>query len=99
MFLLKNNTTDFSGTYKGADTYINESAFDGPNKSVHCYGTFDGATVTLQCSPNPELSSAVWFDVASYTANDIDGVLFTSSGWRVVVTSAGASTDINLEVF
>ena len=62
--------------------------------TVACYGTFNGATIKLQVSPD----NSNWIDAYSFTTQE--GVIY-DGGFRYIrgsVSSAGASTSITLEL-
>jgi hypothetical protein len=63
-------------------------------QTVFCWGTFNGATVTLQGSPE----GTEWFDITSFTAKGVIGIGLSVRFLRAVITSAGASTSVTLLV-
>lgn len=93
--LLENQTANGRGT---------EVKTDGGNKTFAVWGTFDGATVTLQGSPD---DGGTWITLtiggapAAFTADAIRLVDRLGQGMRVscIVSSVGASTDINAEIY
>ena len=74
---------------------------DGTVRTVFCSGTFDGAIVKIQSSPD----NSNWFDIDGLTfnapANTPDPVNFqiaAAVNLRATVTNAGASTSISLTI-
>ena len=67
----------------------------GGTRTVYCWGTFGGATVKLQMSPD----GSEWFDVEDLTfaAKTAVNAVFVGSMIRGVI-SGGSSASINLEV-
>jgi hypothetical protein len=62
--------------------------------TVACFGTFNGATVKLQVSPD----NTNWIDAYSFTTQE--GIIY-DGGFRYargVLSSAGASTSLTLEL-
>lgn len=76
----------------------NGSGIATPNTSylqtVYCWGTFDGATVTLEGSPD----STEWFPLTSFTGKAVKGIGLNARFLRGTVSSAGGTTSINLTV-
>ena len=68
-------------------------------KTWFVWGTFGGATVTLEISPNTEDPPVEWFSVpnASLTARGVMNVEFRAKWVRAVVTG-GAGQSINAEL-
>lgn len=63
-------------------------------QSVYCWGNFDGATVSLEASPD----GTEWFSVLSFTQKGIKGMGIKARFLRGSVSSAGAATNVNLLV-
>jgi len=73
-----------------------------PSVSVWCWGTFDGAAVALEVSPDGE----TWFpvldadgDPVSFDAADFVVVDMPTLAYRGVVSSAGGSTSLHMAIF
>ena len=67
--------------------------------TIYAWGTFDGASVALQVSPD----GVEWFDITggdtgTFTAKEARVIEVSAYAIRGVVTSAGASTSLNLTV-
>lgn len=92
MKLLNAQTTNATGsTTDLADVARN---FSERSYTVVCYGTFNGATVKLQVSPD----NSNWIDAYSFTSQD--GIMY-DGGLRYVrgvLSSAGGSTSLTLEL-
>jgi hypothetical protein len=70
----------------------------GGRKAYFIYGTWDGATATLQWSPN---GGTTWFSVAgsALTANGTFTDLPLSDGHcRVLISGAGGTTSLSSEI-
>lgn len=87
--LLTNQTTNASGSAV--------ELHNGGFKIVRFYGTFDGATCTAEC----DFGDGNWVP-AQDTGNTDEGVIYlqTRVGMRLraTVTSAGASTDVSVDM-
>ncbi len=83
MFLLQARTTNGSGTAMENTSYL---------QSVYCWGTFDGATVTLEASPD----NSEWFTIVTCTAKSVRGIGVNARFLRGTVSGAGASTSVTL---
>lgn len=94
-FSLENATANGPGT---------EMDVPGGDLVVVIWGNFDGATVTLEASPD----NSTWITLtrtdgsaASYTVNTVDLVDRIATGMQVRanLASAGGSTDLNARFF
>lgn len=72
-----------------------------PTKTVFVWGTFDGATVTIEISPD----GVEWFDAPNsdgdpleFTAKGVENIDVQCAYIRAVVTNAGASTEVSAAV-
>lgn len=83
MQLLSARTTNGSGTSIENYSYL---------QSVYCWGTFDGATVTLEGSPD----NSEWFTLTSFSVKGVKGIGVNARYLRGTVSSAGASTSVTL---
>ncbi len=83
MYLLNARTTNGSGTAHENYSYL---------QSVYCWGTFNGATVTLEGSPD----NTEWFSIATFTAKGVKGIGVNARYLRGTVASAGGSTSVQL---
>lgn len=70
-------------------------------KTAWAWGTFDGATVTFQASPD----GVEWFDLLdaddaplAFTAKGCENVECRGGHFRAVVSSAGASTSLQAAI-
>lgn len=94
--LLDEQTTNTTGVEDTVEWNIS-SEFN--NGAVQAFGTFDGATVALQYSPD---AGTTWFEVGDFTTFTYEGNgLFYLPGkylLRGTVTGAGASTSVSLGV-
>lgn len=63
-------------------------------QTVYCWGTFGGATVTLQGSPD----GSEWFDLISFSAKQVVGIGLSARYLRASISGAGGSTSVNLLV-
>lgn len=84
MQLLSQATTNGNSTAHENYAYL---------QTIYCWGTFDGATITLQASPN----NSEWFDVASFTQKTVRGVGLNARYLRANISNAGASTSVYLQ--
>lgn len=105
-YIVKNADADLAGgawdgTANTVDNYVYlnkiKTTSDPQVVTVYCWGTFDGATVTLRCKPDVNDSNAEWHDLKSFTAKEAPvGLLIDTSAFDVEISSAGASTDVSL---
>jgi hypothetical protein len=82
--------------FDGETTNTTSAAMPGQaTRTVYCWGTFGGATVKVQISPDRE----EWFDVPELTFTEKGAVnaSFQGSSLRGVI-SGGTGASINLEV-
>jgi hypothetical protein len=85
MQLLQANTTNITTSAQENYSYL---------QTVFCFGTFNGATITLQGSPD----GAEWFDLVSFTTKQVMGIGLSVRFLRATITGAGASTSVTLLV-
>lgn len=71
------------------------SAVDKGNYLWAVWGTFDGATATLQYTPN---AGATWIDVGASTQADMRGVPLLTGSARVAITNAGGGTSLSSKI-
>lgn len=83
MYLLNARTTNGSGTAQQNYSYL---------QSIYCWGTFDGATVTLEGSPD----NTEWFPILTFAAKGVKGVGINARYLRGTVAGAGAATTVQL---
>ena len=83
--------------FDGETTNATTAAFPGSGgtRTVYCWGTFGGATVKVQLSPDGQ----EWFDIdeLTFTAKGAVNAVFVGSLLRGVI-SGGSSASINLEI-
>lgn len=96
--LLENQTTNTDGSQ--ATQTLNNSLLFGKYLTVFAYGTWDGATATLEFSPD---SGVTWITAGNDTTftEDSGGNIYVTPGGislRFSITGAGASTDITAGV-
>lgn len=92
-----NNTTSASQSIRVSSPFVT------PSWHAYCWGTFNGATVTIQISNDPEYvadGSSNWFTVASGTFTVLGNLFFNARfrKIRATVTGGGVSTSLSLEV-
>lgn len=85
MQLFAARTTNGSATATENTSYL---------QTVYCWGTFDGATVTIEGSPN----NTEWFSLTSFTAKGVKGIGVNARYLRGTVSGAGAATSLTLTV-
>jgi hypothetical protein len=85
MQLLQANTTNITTAAQENYSYL---------QTVFCFGTFNGATVALQGSPD----GSEWFDIASFTAKQVIGIGLSVRFLRAAITNAGGTTSVSLIV-
>jgi len=63
--------------------------------TLYVWGTFDGATVKIQASPN----GVDWLDITgvSYTSETVENLEIVANSIRAVVTGGGGSVSVNVE--
>ncbi len=83
MQLLQARTTNGSGTAVDNTAYL---------QTVFCSGTFGGATVTLEASPD----NSDWFSIVSFTTKSVKGVGINARFLRGSVSGATGTTSVNL---
>lgn len=89
-------------TADGNGAAVDWRKFDKPKPdTVYCWGTFGGATVTLQASPD----GTNWLDVTddyddpiTFTAAGIVAVQMSAHAFRGVVSGAGGSTSVSMAI-
>lgn len=86
-----------NGTANGASLVNYKSS--GSAAEVHIVGNFDGASVNVEVR-SPADPNDAWNNQKTYLEPDDDSIFYLPSGYLVrgVISSAGASTDIFLEV-
>jgi len=96
--LLENQTIDTSGSQLSQDTQ--NTLLMGEYRTVTAWGTWDGATVTLEFSPDEGTTWIACGDDTTFTADGGGNLYVAPQGilLRGSVTSAGASTDVNLSM-
>lgn len=88
----------------GDAAYGEEVTYDGDRSTLHCIGTFDGGTVTLQISYD---AGVTWFTCPDTSGTDIEmtanAVLDLDLGGtpllRTKLTGSGGTTDVLLEIY
>lgn len=85
MQILQNISTNSIGISQENYSYL---------QTVYCYGTFAGAMVILQGSPN----GTEWFDLVSFSEKEVVGIGLSVRFLRGVVANATISTNITLLV-
>lgn len=85
-----------TGDGAGAEDSVGLASPGGASKTwtFFVWGTFDGATVTPQISPDGN----EWFDVTSFTEKGMTVIEAAAGRVRAMVSGAGASTDLNAEL-
>lgn len=63
-------------------------------QTIYCYGTFGGASVLLQGSPN----GIEWFDLVTFTTKQVVGIGLNVRHLRAVITGATGTTNVTLLV-
>lgn len=71
------------------------NAVDKGNYLWAVWGTFDGATATLQYTPN---AGTTWIDVGASTQADLRGVPLLTGSARVAISGAGGSTSLSSKI-
>lgn len=87
-----------AGNGNGVTTEFNTGGKRHDNlRSIYCFGTFDGATVTVEVSPD---NGTTWFaiDLVSFTAKGSMNMEARATDIRGVVAGGGGSEAINLIV-
>ena len=79
-----------------ADSNVTSAAEENYSylQTVFVWGDFDGASVSLQGSPD----GAEWFELAGFTAKEVLGIGLNVRYLRAQVSEAGASTNLFLLV-
>lgn len=85
MYLLNDRTSNGAGTAHENYSYL---------QTIYCWGTFDGAVVTLEGSPD----NNEWFTLTSFAEKGVRGIGVNARYLRGSVASAGASTSVDLLV-
>ncbi len=83
MKLLDTATANGAGEARENTSYL---------QTVFCWGTFDGATVTLEASPN----NSDWFTVLSLSEKAVKGVGLNARFLRGSVSGVGGATSVHL---
>jgi hypothetical protein len=85
MIILENITHNYASEAQENFSYL---------QTVYCYGSFAGASVNLQGSPN----GTEWFDLVTFNSKEVIGIGLSVRYLRGVVSGATASTNVNLLV-
>jgi hypothetical protein len=91
MLLLSARTTDGSGS---SVIVRHQNRGGTPVFTAMAFGTFDGATVTLEVSPD----GTEWVSAYAFTSEEVKLIEGTFYAIRGTVSSAGASTSLSLTV-
>jgi hypothetical protein len=83
MIILQNVTSNSTSQAQENYSYL---------QTVYCFGTFGGANVNLQGSPD----GVEWFDLINFTNKEVVGIGLSVRFFRAVVTGATATTNLTL---
>jgi len=83
---------------ENASSTPSTNIFWGGQGTLYVWGTWDGATVTLQASPD---NGTTWIDLedATFTQNTVTNItLHTMNQIRASISGAGGSTSLNAKI-
>ncbi len=85
-----------NATVNGAGTEFRFEPLSAWPKTLQIWGTFDGATVTIEVSPD----EVQWNPLpdGAFTAADVKDLKISTEKIRAVISGAGASTNLNAAI-